>query len=190
MRSTILFVCLLILFGCDFSIDCEKISLTKADRIWHTCYSLGDEIVFLSDSSNYDTLQVVNKKDDTYTECRRFATSKYQFNESLVELIPLNCDFLDFCNVSLISTQTESKIPKRQFHVFGLIGDHEEDNLNSINEDIFIPYLNAEIETEMFSTETGAADFRDNVQSFNWSREYGLVSYVKRNGEIFKLFDK
>ena len=77
------------------------------------------------------------------------------------------------------------------------VGDLHTDKLTNLNalrkEDVFVPYLDKNIQTYLITSDTLTEDFDGGMQivkSFNWSEKYGVIRYTHYNNEVFYVLKK
>lgn len=178
--------------GCTILGECEKILLSKEDKLWIQAYDEGDTIIFVSDSSNSDTL-LVNNVFTFISDCNKFEKGDYQYEEGGFNLDPIGCHCTnkEMCSIWINFSNDLKKadeLSSKTFSVFNL-------KVSSIENFNTIPLVNVRLNSNDKVYECYHFQFGDGVthdlggklESFYWNRESGLIKYVMKNGEKYEL---
>lgn len=184
-------LCVLILFTqCNWYSGCQKINLTMEELSWFDVYDIGDTIVLESNKKNRDSLVVVIKDVD-YSPCNKFELGNYQKNKYLVQLTSINCTSNpDFTTVAYRFDKVDSVETIKGFDVYDLsFSNRYKGHLKTEFKKTKIYSLQTKDSVNVYLADSTNCNFskNQNIISFYWSKENGLVRYETCNGEIFEL---
>lgn len=186
--------------SCFNNADCHQLNLSKEEKSWFRAYRTGEKILFKSNQNRIDTF-LVGKKIDTYTVCNKFELGPNQYNYVSLSLKASNCHGLEkksyICGFSMLFTkefQTDNeKNCVKNINVFDLYTE-ELTSLDSVPVEIInSSILGRGYQTYLFKNGKGTNDINGGVatvQSFNWSKENGLIRYRLATGEVYEFWKK
>ncbi|GEP51562.1 hypothetical protein FNO01nite_22340 [Flavobacterium noncentrifugens] len=185
-KRPILFLLAIITYSCG----CVQTSLTEGELQWVSSYKKGEQIVFKSDRGNVDTLVVIDKIESfTNPDCNRFGVGKTQQNFVTVKLKPKACKKRSYCDILIdIRKEKEDEEAYLFLRVYGLeyaFGHGaENDTLNLQKEKKFgsVYYFQEGINCKGYGL--------NHPKSFRYNKNNGLISYEKKDGELFELYKK
>jgi len=185
-----LFILLLFTFflkSCYFS-NCKQVSLSGADKIWFSPYSLGDTIFFISNKLNIDTF-LVSDKGNYYSTCSKLELGNFQYETMRLSLESFNCHGIEsdrcFSQIEFSMNSSNHDQSEKRFKLFDLKGELSSD---TPSEKIMLGVSDVVYDTYLFKKDISAFSSSNHfLNSFNWHPEYGLVRYTTNKGEVFDL---
>jgi|GEM_PF-3365804 len=189
----------LTLNSCLSNSSCTKLSLSKEEQSWFTNYRDNEIRLYKSQSDDIDTFVVSVKPVQSYSLCNRIELGEYQYGFRNVSFLAKECHGLDdmYCDFTMRFTkefqnETDQKCNKR-FSFFDLRSEKMTD-LSELPMVIdTLRYLNKSTKSYVFENGAGVKDanagycFFDN---FHVNKEYGLVKYQTRKGDVYEFWKK
>ncbi len=177
--------------SCLFS-NCNEISLSEEERKWVEFYEKSDTLIF-SNNEDVRDIFVLSKKYEDYTTCSKIELGPDVYNY-------LGITFLETGKPNKRSNKINISLKKdfqhiannefiKSFQVFDLRSsfDNPEDTA-LVTEYIDLQGLKSRIKTYFFKVGDSFSDNTNNkIRSYNWSKKFGLVKYVLKNGQTFHL---
>lgn len=184
IKNTYILVTLL-LISC--SSNCVKLDLSQDQKDWFKSYSLNDTVTFQSENDTIrNEIFIVKEKTDKYEDCNRFEKGKFIGNECAIFLKPLNFNFNEFCFFTIKFTQKEDTVYKI-FLVHDLHARHSNSQRPPENKRVVRSNFKDSLDVIEFRSNYSAKSTGDKVDSFQWSKDYGLISYKLKDGQTFSL---
>ena len=188
------------LSACFNNTDCKQLLVTTKEKSWFRVYQSGEKVLFKSDRNHIDTF-IVGKQIDSYTICNKFELGAYQYNYVSLSLKASNCHGMSKqsfqCGFSLSFTkehQTEKdKDCFKKMYVFDLYTDELTSMDSVLKETVNSEVSGRRYQTYLFINGKGTDDINGGVatvQSFNWSKEHGLIRYELATGEVYEFWKK
>jgi len=171
--------------GSVFS-HCDKIDLKKNDLGRLSVYDNVNYLVFRSANGLTDTIRVVENK-KYYSPCNKVALSEYQFQtqEISFENSGNHGEFYDKVLFILTNKYKEDAVADLYLHVHNVVKEYGE----YIHTDtIENPYLSRTFPSRVYSGSSSGASSGNEIASFHWNGQSGLVRYITREGAVFDLF--
>lgn len=189
----------LILFSCFFS-ECDKVNFSQEDRDWMSGYVLGDTLVFKNVNKEQRDTFVIQYCSTSYSDCNKIEKGDKQYEEGLVSAVSINQSEVDNhynCGFSFWQTkelQHDSINPSsKTFNVFDFNSKDIYDAKSELNSfDKQVDFYNKNVFGYNFESKIRKGEnlCSQKIQSFFWSKKYGLISYKYQSGEEYVLFGR
>jgi hypothetical protein len=176
---------------------CKKVSLSKSDLEWFNAYEEGDTLIFRSQTGEKDTLVVITAG-SYYSDCNRFELGDYQYNTAKFSMRYIKNGKLEMLENTIelsfskgIENRNQSNSSKR-FSVWDLdsspkdmsIVETEEIQLSTTkNKHLVYVFLAGD---SWYTRDSDSGSF--DLEAFYWSKNYGLMRYDKKGGDIYELY--
>jgi hypothetical protein len=169
--------------SCVFS-GCEIIELPKTEKRRFEIYK--KEKWAYSSGENLDTLTVLMYR-DVYSPCNKWEVSNFQFNKIEVRFSSKLFSKKKWgdINVSLFAEENQKLSLLVAF--INLRQTCHDDELKDRIDKIKIPSFADSLECYTFDTSNSSSEHNGIIESFSWSKEYGFLRYVTKEGEVFEL---
>lgn len=155
--------------------NCKVVQLSTNEKEWLKPFKLGQKWIYVSDRNNFDTLNVVQIRDEL-TPCNRLERSEFQFN-----LIDVSFESNRFGHVYMLFTATESGSISRDFSFSDLSGFYYGNEVNKCIDKIKIKSISDSVVVYTFNQATTGDYGFEKISSFSWSKEHGIVRYITRS---------
>lgn len=184
-----------LLSSCFFS-DCKKLYLSNEEKEWFEYYEVGDSLFFKEHNDEFTDTVIVTEKGVDFTACNKIELGEYQFQNAwlsgcLVENGKINNDLRAF-HVEYTKEQ-QANIPAvacyKSFTSFNLRLSRFTDLKKYPKEFVYIFSEKHEVESHKFDFDI-MSNKGGKIISFNWSKNFGLVKYKKKDGKIYTLWKK
>lgn len=186
IQLSILIILFFILFSCILPPkECEKVDLSPDEKEWFDVYKVGQQILFSNTQGVIDTL-IVKEKMNAYTICYGSDHGYEQYNFEIFRM-RLKHNELDLLCKLTFERSIFSDTTEKSFQIAGLYGTYDTLEGNLKFERIYLNSKKDSVDTYQMNTDNGRVDADAVIQSFNWSKKFGLVRYVTKENEIFEL---
>lgn len=180
-----------LLNSCLFS-GCKKVNLTKSEKSWFNAYKLKQIVIFKSNLGNVDTF-FVKQKFLTYTSCSKLERGPSQYEIISINLLNKKNKSNNTVDVNIEfskSYQDSLSIPCiKYFRVYDLTGGYESIEDTLIYKSII--WQNKKYNSLFFKFgSTLTSEYASKIESFNWTKELGLLRYTTFKGEVFELLKR
>lgn len=189
---------LLFLFQSCLFKNCKEVLISKGEIEWFNYFELGDTLFYISQESSIDTFVVI--EDDHYlSNCNKIEIGNYQYDQAWVTAKMINKKYKNYddCLFTIEFSkqlQKDSITPSyKYFTVFDLTTEEfndmkmfEIDSIYSIGLKRKVPTISFPDSPKMRSS--GTCPIK--LSSFNWNKEYGLIRYTLKSGEVFDFLRK
>lgn len=183
------------LTSCVFS-NCKQILLSKEDNKWFDFYQINDTLIYKCSDALIDTI-IIDEYEHYLSDCNKIESSEYQYEQAkcsgslLRNKRKVKGDKAFIIEFSKYLQDSNSSCSK-YFTVYNLVVDEFTDHREKFNiRKIKLPNWKDEIET--FFVQEGRGNRsrgKGRINSFYWSKEYGLVRYETKKGEVYDLYEK
>lgn len=177
----------LVLYSCNLDVNCNKVTLAKADLDFFNIYNISDTIILKSNKEHFDTL-IVFDKFRRFSRCNKFELGKNQFEQFTITLTS-KMKTKGSNNLVILSFKMRSderEISEKCFYVYDLSFCKEVAERDVICDSLYSDKIKTNINTYFFNTSNSLSD-GSYIKSFNWSKEFGLIRYETKEGEVFQL---
>lgn len=192
-NKTILFSFILLFASCANNSDCKKITLSKKDLSWFNCYKKGQILYFKNQFDDIDTM-IVYKNIVDFSPCNKFELGEFQFQLASIRLNNKNDkNLITNRRVQVNFNQEENgKLSSKSFYVFDYsFWDGYDLDKELKDTAIYLKYYNKkEINCLVFDPKFDRShdDSNNDLDTFFWSKELGLVKYILHDTLIYKLY--